>query len=699
MGTVAYMSPEQVRGGFVDHRTDIFSFGTVLYEMLAGELPFVAESSVETMNAILKNEPRDLDQQKIPIQPALERILRRCLEKNPAERFQSASDLAFALETISGATGSDASAHISKGRISHRRWIAISALLLGFLIAIALLIPRVFRASSEQGILRFPVSIPESVNFLIDVETHNLSISPDGRRIAFVGTSKGQRMIWIRPLDSLVAEPVEGTQGAISPIWSPDSRFIAFFAEGKLKKINATGGSPQSICNLASGAQDRIGAWAQNGTILFSEEGDNAGIYGVSAEGGTASLFIPSGDLQIYWIDVLPDSKHFLIVGGSEEKQTEGIYVGEFGSSDRRMLIPIRSRVEYAEPGFLLYVREGALVAHRIDTRSLRLTGEPFVVVDRIPNFDKTGWAEFSVSEAGVLTCLGNVFLTELVWYDRGGRELATVGSRNPHYGVRLSPDGQRLAIGISDRVGGSGDIWIQDLNRGTSTRFAFGSTDDTEPVWSPDSKELAFFSCCEDKSTLHIKSTNEMGNGRMPLEAGFHVPDDWSLNGQYILYREGEPTGNHDLWVLPLSHGEKPFVFLQSQFNEGLARFSPDGKWVAYVSNESGQDDVYVARFENSREKWRISSAGGTSPRWRRDGKELFYLAADGKFMAVPVKSVDSFEPGVPFALFRMEALLQNDYDVTADGQRFLINRTITAAQALPFHVIVNWHQAEPAK
>jgi Tol biopolymer transport system component len=316
-------------------------------------------------------------------------------------------------------------------------------------------------------------------------------------------------------------------------------------------------------------------------------------------------------------------------------------------------------------------------------------------VIDRMPNFEKTGWAEFSASDNGLLAHLNFLLDSELIWFDRGGRELGSLGSRGPYYSARLSPDERQVVMAMTDPTLGSSDIWIHDLQRNTRTRAVLGSTDDADPVWSPDGKKLAFFSCCEHGSTLFIKNIHEAGKGKTFLNGGFQSPLDWSRDGKYVLFTEGQPTGARDLWVLPVADGAKPYALTHSSFDERTGRFSPDGKWVAYVSNESGQEDVYVARFANSQERWRISTAGGTNPRWRGDGQELFFVDAERRFMAVPMKIGDSLTPGVPSPLFRIDTLLDNDYDITADGQRFLVTRTSPAAQAVPFNVIVNWQSA----
>ncbi|MDQ3750188.1 MAG: protein kinase, partial [Acidobacteriota bacterium] len=510
MGTAGYMSPEQVRGRAVDHRSDIFSFGTVLYEMLSGRRAFKGESTVETLNAILKEDPSDISVTNSNAPPALERIVRRCMEKSSEERFQSARDLAFSLESVSGFSSSQTftadvvSPPSAQQKIRDRLpWIIAGVMLLGLLAALPFAVSYFRRAPVETNVVRFPVSLPENVKFVADVEEHNLSISPDGQRLAFVAESEGQKMVWVRSLDALSAQSLPGTEGAISPFWSPDSRYLAFFAEGKLKKIEVSGGSPQTVCNLPA-ETDAVGTWGRDGTILFTigvitGRISSQGIYRVPAGGGVPTLLIKAAEGAFnYWVHFLPDGRHFLLFARNEKDEDSGIHVGSINSAETKLLLQARSRVEYAPPGYLLYVRESTLLAQGFDADNLRLTGEPFPVIERLYYFDKTGWAEFSVSENGTLAHMNNVWTTQLVWFDRGGREVGRVGAPGEHYDLSLSPDGQKVATAITDKQTGSGDLWIHDLARDTRTRFTVGPSDDGAAIWSPDGRRLAFFSCCE---------------------------------------------------------------------------------------------------------------------------------------------------------------------------------------------------------
>ena len=691
MGTVGYMSPEQVRGRAVDHRSDIFSFGAVLYEMLSGKRAFHGDSAVETLNAILKEEPPELTKSNPNIAPALERVIWHCLEKSPERRFQSARDVAFALENVP-TTSSGSTRTAIEGAPLHAKnwerliWTAAVALLLVIVISLAAIGLR--GTPTVVNAVRFPIVIPEGSVPYADVETHNISVSPDGRYLAFVAFSAGQRVLWVRPLGGLTAQALPGTEGAYSVFWSPDSRDLAFFADGKLKRIEVSGKSLQTVCSLPV-AGDASGTWGSEGTIAFSEDGDG-NIYRVPATGGTLSLLVENKSRSARrWIHFLPDGRRFLFYKYHEDQNNQGIYTGSLDSSQIRQVAPMPpTRAQYVKGGYLIYPRDGSLVAHSFDEKNLRFTGEPTVVVERLPFFDKTGWADFSASESGVLAYMTEFPKTRLVWLDRTGREIGQIGAPGDYSQLRLSPDGQKAALRINDPRTISSDLWIQDLARDTRTRFVSGATDDSDPAWSPDGRRLTYFSCCEDDSTLHIKDSGDTGKGQLPIkDQRFISPQDWSQDGRFIIYEKDQS----ELWVLPLSGDGKPYAFVQSQSSDAGARFSPDGRWVAFVSEETGRQEVYVTRFDKPGEKWRISTDGGNLPRWRRDGRELFYLMTGGKVMAVQVKPGAEFVAGPPMPLFKADPL-SADYDVTADGQRFLFIASAPGTQLLPFAVVLNW-------
>jgi serine/threonine protein kinase len=618
MGTVGYMSPEQVRGHVLDQRSDIFSFGAVLYEMLSGRRAFCGESAADMMSAILKEDPSDLSHLNDNVSPALDRLVSHCLEKNPLERFHSARDLGFALETISGTSGQTVTSTAPLRTRSKNRerliWMLVTAVLLLTTVS-AIFFPLLRQTQTEAHPVRFSVTLPEKTTFYSDVETHNIALSPDGRQLAFIAAKDASRFLWLYSLEELSPQPIPGTEGAYSPFWSPDNRYIAFFSQGKLKRLDISGLSVQTLCSL-SGEIDTVGTWGE-GVILFNDqfneatpssltsaEKSSAAIYSVPTTGGTPALLTKSKKFKTTWVHFLPDGKRFLFYGRGDQPDTNGIYAASLDSPDGKLVLKIGyTRVEYAPPGYLLYAREGSLLAQPFDEKNLRATGEPLTVVTRMPYFDKTGWAEFSASANSVLA-YASVPVSRLVWFDRNGREVGQIGAPSQSgalfYVFRISPDGQHVALSVSDERIGSADIWIHDLTYDTRTRFAFGPTDDGEAVWSPDGRRLAFFSCCEGTSTLYIKELNDSGKGRSPLPAGFRAPWDWSADGKFILYSENDPTTNRDIWVLPVDSEQKPYPLFQTQFMESFAQFSPNGRWVAYLSNETGSDELYVARFDN---------------------------------------------------------------------------------------------------
>jgi serine/threonine protein kinase/Tol biopolymer transport system component len=694
MGTAPYMSPEQVRGQPTDHRSDIFSFGAVLYEMLSGRRAFHGDSTVETLNAILKEEPPELSEIQAGIQPVLSRLVHHCLEKKPAERFHSASDLAFALESLTGVSSSTskALAPARAGFINRERvaWIAACILLL----SASALFFYFRRATTEAKVIRFSVSPPENSVFEFEDFPYPAAVSPDGRRLALATRIEGRAQLWLRSLDSLTAQPLSGTEGGSAPFWSPDSRFIGFFAEGKLKKVDVENGAVQLVCDAGVGPNNA--AWNNEGIILFSIS--QSGLFRVAAAGGDpVQVRKPNSpqEVALFWPQFLPDGRHFfytaLITGGAM------VMLGSLDSEETRLVMRLNSRVVYASPGYLLYVREGTLLAHPFDAKTLSLTGEPTPIAERIKNFSPTGSAAFSVSENGVLAYQSGTVTSRLILFNRAGKEVGSVSAAGDFVAPRFSPDGQKVAVTIADPRTGTNDIWIYDLARGASTRFTFEAGTENRPVWSPDGRSLAF--TADEKGLppyVHRKSLNDAGMGEGIVEPSWvQAACDWSKDGQ-LVYEEWTPETGADLLFLPMS-GEraKPVSFLRTRFNESEGRFSPDGKWIAYISDESGKREIYVRSRTGKSEKWQVSNNGGVNPVWNRDGRELFYISTDSQLMAVPIKTSNAFDAGTPVPLFRVATHRKEyevaPYDVAPDGQRFIVN-SLTGAPALPINVVINW-------
>jgi Tol biopolymer transport system component len=705
MGTVGYMSPEQVKGRAVDHRSDIFSFGTILYEMLSGRRAFHGESAAETMSAILKEDPPDLSETNQRIAPALERLVNHCLEKNPEERFHSASDLAFALEALSGST-SVATQTVTVPALAPR-WIkrgglpwAVAAVAIVAALVFAILY---FRgpATPEAHTMRFFVVPPEKA-IVVGGGQH---ISPDGQRLVFVATgADGKRVLWTRPIDALGAQPLPGTEEASNPFWSPDSRSIGFFAAGsKLKKIDFAGGPAQTLTDLQTTAAG--GTWNQQGLIVFSRSpGD--GLYKVSATGGTAAratnLDESRKETTHAWPYFLPDGRHFLYLARSAQRENTGIYVAALDSSERKLLVNADSSAAYAPPGFLLFLRERTLMAQRFDANNLQLSGEAFPIAEQVGNNPATGRSFFSVSQTGVLTYLSsNTPSTQLIWFDRTGKQLRQVGAPAADNTLRLSPDEKQLAVARLDVQAGATDIWLIDLARNTPSRFTFDPANESGPVWSPDGSRLVFASNRSGVANLYQKLANGTGSDEALFKSAESAgPNDWSSDGKFLLYGVLSPRTSTDLWILPMFGEQKAVPFIQTEFAEIQARFSPDGRWVAYTSNASGPFQVYVQSFPASGGKWQISTNGGAQPQWRHDGKELFFLSPNRKLMAVEVNgSGATFVAGVPQDLFEVRTSplfpglgSSSYYAASGDGKRFLVNTPVGESGSVPLTIVLNW-------
>jgi eukaryotic-like serine/threonine-protein kinase len=699
MGTVGYMAPEQVRGQKVDHRADIFSFGAVLYEMLAGHRAFRGESAADILSAILKEDPPDLSESNSAVSPALERLVLHCLEKNPAARFHSANDLAFALEALSGATAVSGvqapTTHAGRGvRLRELvAWGVAGAAMLAA--ALALVLPSLRRAQQEApaAATRFLITQPGEGEI-----SGAPVISPDGRRVVMVvRDAAGRQSLWLRPLDALDAQQLAGTEAGDQPFWSPDGRSIGFIAAGKLKKLDLSGGPAQTLSNAVSMG----GAWNRDGVIVFSRS-STEGLYRIPAAGGTpeplTTLDKSRNEYVHAWPHFLPDGRHFLYVAGTSPREKSAIFLGSVDSKQTRLLLNVESSVAYAPPGYLLYAREGTLVARPFDADKLELTGEAVPVVKQIGFTLGNALAHFSVSETGTLLYRSNTAAadTQLVWFDRAGKQLDTVGAAGHYSDIRLSPDGKRVAFQRLDTERGASDIWLIELARGTTSRLTFDPANDGDAVWSPDGGRIVFSSMREGLPSLYQKLSSGAGGEELLLRTeDAKFANDWSPDGRHVLYN-AMSRQSFDLWVLPLFGERRPEPFVRTDFQEAGGRFSPDGRFVAYISNESGRFEVYVQSFPASGGKWQVSNGGGASPRWRRDGRELFYLSADGKLMAVEVDgSSDTFEAGVPAPLFepRVGSISgDSPYDVAADGRRFLVNVLVEENAPVPVTVVLNW-------
>ena len=495
-------------------------------------------------------------------------------------------------------------------------------------------------------------------------------------------------------------QPLPGTDSAAFPFWSPDSHFIGFFAGGKLKKIDVSGGPPQTLCDTSTGGG---AAWNREGVIIFTPDISNR-LYRVSASGGVptpvTTLDESHQETSHKFPQFLPDGKHFLYLIQSAQGENTAVYAGGLDSKENKRLLSTRVKAAYAPPGYLLFLRERTLMAQPFDADKLLLTSEPFPLAEQVGFNSVLGLANFSVSDNGVLTYMSGILRAgQPALFDRGGNLLSSVGPAGEYFNIFFSPDEKRVAAAVADPQSGTRDVWLLDIARGTPTRFTFDPAEDFLPIWSPDGSRILFASDRDGSGTLYQKSASGAGNEEQLLKTNERKwPTDWSRDGRFIIYTNFNQKTKADLWVLSVTGGQGPTPFLQSSFNEDYARFSPDGHLVAYASDDSGKFEVYVQTFPVSGGKWLVSANGGAQPRWRRDGKEIFYIAPDRKLMAVDVKLEGStFEAGVPKVLFQTHVTgypnPRNVYEVSADGQRFLIITPLEEATSTPITVVANWN------
>jgi eukaryotic-like serine/threonine-protein kinase len=700
LGTFQYMAPEQLEGKEADRRSDIFAFGAVLYEMATGRKAFSGASQASLISAIMQNDPPPLSSVQPMSPPALDRVLKKCLAKDPEDRWQNAADLGSELKWI-GESGSQVgvSAPVVARRRNRERlaWGMTAVAALVALAAVLAAVRYANRATALSRPMRSSIVLPEKTAL------RGLAISPDGRTLVVVARdSSGKNLLWIRSLDSLAVQPLAGTENPSFPFWSPDSRSIGFFADGKLKRIDASGGPPQTLCDVPV---SRGGTWNRTGDILFSPVPDGP-LYRVSASGGLPSQltrFDPArGETSHRWPFFLPDGRHFLYLvasfGGEREKT--GIYVASLDSKEEKFLVRANSSLAYAPPGYLLFFRERNLMAQRFDPKTFRVTGDPFLVAEQIQFFPQTYFATFSVSDNGALVYQARsaAGVSQLAWFDRSGKQTGTLGAPGNQANPRISPDGKRVALDIVDPQTGNIDIWIYESSGGIPTRFTSDPAIEAGPIWSPDGSRIVFSSLRRGHPDLYEKSSSGAGSEERILQSqGTKYPNDWSPDGRFILYRAIEGRTNPKLWAMPVGD-RKPSPVIDATFGVSQGQISPDGRWVAYASNESGKWEIYVAPFRGAGGNWKVSSEGGSEPRWRRDGKELFYLGPDGTLMVVSVKGGPTFEADAARPLFetRLRQPISSadlfSYDVSADGQHFLVNTDVGEVTSSPLTAVLNW-------
>jgi serine/threonine protein kinase len=676
-GTLAYMAPEQLEGDPCDARTDIFALGLVLYEMATGK----RRKQRETANLGMLPEH-------------FAHILERCLKQDPEDRWQSARDVKAELEWALKPVVSEPFS------MQSARWVLpVTALTCGVL-AIALLMRFLDPGSSslEPMSIEFSVFPEKGTTYPLGAEGPWPSISPDGRYLAFIGVRPdGEQQIWVRSLGSSIARPLAGTQGARRPFWSPDSRSIAYFANNQLRRVDRDSGATRVICE-APYLGGMTGAWSEGGVILFPKRG---GLYRVAAGGGPASLAVPdTQNTKPHMPSFLPGGEHFLYLAWSPRQDRSQVCTGSLSSAETTCFSNLRSAVQYAPPGYLLFLDNQRLVALSFDPHRLKISGEP-VTVSGVEAWTGATFLppRVSVSSNGVMA-FASWGIMPLAWLDRFGVILEAAGT-----GVQpaVSRHGRRIAVVRLDRHTGNSDIWLYDRARGTESRFTFDPSDDGLPVFSPDEEHVLFISDRSGIRQFYIKPASGAEHERLiasPVTNAWNA--DWSSDGRFVLYGVLHFDTVFDLWAfsvadaqkLSVDDGQKPFPVVRTEHAERGGRLSPDVRWVAYDSTESGRREVWVQPFPPTGSKWQISTRGGSSPRWRGDGKELFYIAADGNLNAVAIDAGRTFQSSAPQPLF--QTIFRGDvtqgYTVSPDGKRFLINVPPGVDEITPITVVTNW-------
>jgi len=696
LGTAAYMSPEQARGRKVDRRADIWAFGCVLYEMLRGEPLFTGETVSDVLVAVLTRDP---DWTSLPpdLPRSVQRVLRRCLQRDPKRRLRDIGDARLELQDSSSEAVSEAHEAAAPRRPT---WALVAALCLAAIVvggvAGAWLLRKTPIAAVQPGVVRFEAAIPPNQNIV-----GGIALSPDGRALAY--TARGadsETAVWVHSFDSLEPRRLAGTEGARFPFWSPDGRRLGFFANGELRVVELIGGAIRLLTRTAGPLEVRGGTWGADDVIVYAPS-YVGGLMFIPASGGepqpATRLDEKQNDGTHRLPSFLPDGRHFLFYAARGSGSEPGtLCIGEVGSTEVRRLASANSTAVFLPPGLLVFVRGESLVAQRFHPGRLELSGDPYPLAVEMPSYAAvSGHRALSAAAGSVAYQVNAAAVTRLVWADRSGHELQTVLAANAwHAGPELSPDGKRIAIAAyQDPSSPGGAIWMLDPQRNTRTRMTFGERDDQVALWSPDGRELAVATVTGQAASLLFLDSNQPGQERLHRQfaAGFFI-DSWFPDGKSLLYTELHPETRFDIWQLPREEGAEPTSFLVTPFNEHSPTVSPDGRWVAYVSDSTGRDEVYVRPSDGAANVWRISTEGGTGPNWRDDGRELYYVDPASRIQAVETKLSPAFSAGPAVNLFN--ARLEEggrQYDVAPGGQRFLLNQR-AASPDNPIVVVLGW-------
>jgi eukaryotic-like serine/threonine-protein kinase len=690
LGTIQYMAPEQIEGKEADARSDLFALGAVLYEMVTGARPFGGKSQLSVASAILEKEPEPISAVQPLTPPVLQHVVAACLAKNPDDRVQSAHDIALQLKWIAqNATPPIRPTEEKRNSRELLAWLVASALAL--LLVGSLIWWRRSKGTDETTYFSAPLPFA----------ARDAAISPNGHTVALVGHPESERnnVLWIYEPGTQHATSIANTEGATFPFWSPDGQSLGFFADGKLKRVNLTGGTLQVLCEAPNG---RGGSWNKDGVILFTPSGTlGVGLYRISASGGgtPAQLTVPDKSLSEdsnRWPLFLPDGIHFLYsaINISVRKDLSSIYVGSLNSNEKRLVMRAKGNVAYADPGYLLFQKDQTVFAQHFDPKKFELTGEPVPIFTDVQFFPRIAKAVFAASGTGLLVAETEAHsgVSQVLLLDRKGQQVGIALNPGIYGNIMLAPNGRTLASDTTDPANQNTNIWTYNLDNQTTKRLTFDSAFDSLPIWSPDGSRMVFSSNRELKFDLYMKDSNGAQDEKLIVSDGPDAfPTDWSHDGKSVIYQRGP-----DLWFVTIPD-LRTTQFLKATSTLKNGRFSPDSKWLAYSSNESGRWEIYVTSFPEAHGKWQVSNAGGDQARWRSDGKELFYLSNDNKIMAVAVKIGANFDAGAPAALFQtnpremIATSEQFSYDVTNDGQKFLVNTQLKTAMT-PMSVVLNW-------
>jgi eukaryotic-like serine/threonine-protein kinase len=698
VGTFQYMAPEVLQGAEADARSDIFSLGCVLYEMATGRRAFEGKSQISVLAAILENEPEPMSQSQPLTPPALEMVVKTCLAKDPDERLQTAHDLKLQLNWSSQASAV-ARKQLETGP-RRREWLGWGVAAVALLLVIGAAVQ--MRVRPAARVIQAMILPPEKTTFdALGDFGGPAAVSPNGEKIAFVAKGPDSpKALWVRPLNSATAQRLDGTEGAYFPFWSADSRYLGFFANGKMNKIAANGGP---VTPLADAPNARGGTWSKDNVIVYAPD-FNVGLMRVSGQGGTPQ---PATKLDLAkhtthrWPWFLPDGRHFLYLATNHSggmRDQNGIYFGSLDGKETKLLVATDGGGQYAS-GYLLFHAQTSVMAEGFDPQSGTLKGDAFPVVDRV-QYDGTVWQTlFTVSTNGVMLYQSGTADpgTQLVWFDRSGKRLGQVGDRGQYMDARIAPDGNRIAVAY-----GSKDIWIFDTSRNVKTRLTFDAPLKVQPAWSPDGHTIAYVARgtagAAGDSTLYLIPADGSGKPRLLLQEKGNTPvfPSWTPDGKYLLYTsQVGPTGN-SIYSVPADGQGKPTLLISPanpQANLSHFRISPDGRWIAYVSTESGQEQVYVTAASGQGGKWQVSMNGGDFPAWRGDGKELFYFdSADTLYSADIAERGGSLEVGQTRQLFHQDSsAIGVAYDASRDGKKFLFN-VGSQDSSVPLNLVVNW-------